>query len=77
VRTSRFFRTLLYLSCYGIPTVIELFSGGSLVPRILLWLVLAFAFSILYIAITTAIRLPRMELVRTKEDDFQSLDLKR
>jgi hypothetical protein len=77
VRTSRLFRTLLYLTCYGIPTVIVLFSDRSLVSGILLWLVLAFAFAMLYIAIATAIRLPKMELVRSKDGDFQSLDLKR
>ena len=77
VRTSRFFRALLYLTCYGIPTVIVFSSGRSLVSGILLWLVIAFAFAMLYIAIATAFSLPKMELVRTKDDEFQSLDLKR
>jgi hypothetical protein len=30
VRTSKLFRALLYLSCYGIPTVIVFSSGRSL-----------------------------------------------
>lgn len=77
VRTSRLFRTLLYLTCYGIPTVIVLSSGRSILSGILLWLVLAFAFAMLYITIATAIRLPKIDLVCSKDDDFQSLDLKR
>jgi len=75
VRTSTLFRTLLYLSCYGIPTVIVLCSGRSFIGAVVLWLFLAFAFAMIYIAIATAIRPPQFELFRKKEDEFQSLDL--
>jgi hypothetical protein len=75
VRTSKRFRTLLYLSCYGIPTVIVVSTGRSVLSGIVMWLVLAFAFAMVFISIATAIRLPHLELFRSKDDEFQTLDL--
>lgn len=75
VRTSKLFRTSLYLVSYGIPTVIVFCSWRSLIETVLLWLLLAFACAMIYIAIATAIRPPQFELFLEKEDEFQSLDL--
>jgi len=77
VRTSKLFRALLYLSCYGIPTAIVFLSGRSLLAGIVLWLVLAFGFAMAYISIATAIRLPRLELFGKEDDEFQTLDLRK
>jgi len=77
VRTSRLFRTLLYVSCYGIPTVIVFTSGRSFLAAVVYWLFLAFIFAMLFISIATAIRLPHLELFQAKEDEFQSLNLRK
>ena len=77
VRTSKLFRALLYLSCYGIPTVIVFSSGRSLLAGLALWLVLSFGFAMIHISIATAIRLPHLELFRSKDDEFQALDLRK
>jgi len=77
VRTSKLFRTLLYLTCYGIPTIIVFSSDRSLFAGIVLWLVLAFGFAMVFISIATAIRLPHLELFRGRNDEFQYLDLRK
>ena len=77
VRTSKLFRALLYLTCYGIPTIIVFSLGRSLLGGIVLWLVLAFGLATVFISIATAIRLPRLELFRSKDDEFQALDLRK
>jgi hypothetical protein len=76
VRTSKLFRTLLYISCYGIPTVIVVSTSRSVLWGIVLWLVLAFAFAAVFALIPTAFRLPYLELFRSKDDEFQSLNLR-
>jgi hypothetical protein len=76
VRTSKLFRTMLYISCYGIPTVIVVSTSRSVLWGIVLWLVLAFAFAAVFILIATTFRLPHLELFRSKEDEFQSLNLR-
>jgi len=76
VRTSKLFRALLYLTCYGIPTVIVFSSGRSPLAGIVLWLVLAFGFAMVFISIATAIRPPHLELFR-KDDEFQILNLRK
>jgi hypothetical protein len=76
VRTSKRFRALLYLTCYGIPTVIVISSGRSLLAGIVLWLVLAFCFAMLFISVATAIRLPHLELFPSNDDEIRTLELR-
>ena len=76
VRTSWRFRALLFISCYGIPTVIVFAKGGSILVGMVSWLVYAFLFALVFIAVVPAIRLPHLELYQRKEDDFQSLNLR-
>lgn len=49
--------------------------GATLLEKVVLWLILAFLFGVLFIlgAITTSS--PRLELVRKKEDEVQTLGL--
>jgi hypothetical protein len=75
VRTSKLFRALMYISCYGIPTLIAYSSGASLLFALILWVILAFVFAAIYIVIATAISPARLEVVDKKAEDIQSLDL--
>jgi hypothetical protein len=74
VKTSNIFRAFVYIACYGVPTVIVFCLGRDLVASVVLWAILVFACSVLYIQIATRISVPRLELFRRSED-FQSLHL--
>lgn len=75
VRSSRLFRTFLYLACYAAPTVVVVRLGAPLLEKVVLWLVLAFSFGVLYILAAVTTSSPRLELVRKKEDEVQTLGL--
>jgi predicted RNA-binding Zn-ribbon protein involved in translation (DUF1610 family) len=77
VRSSRLFRTFLYLACYAAPTIVVARLGATLLEKVVLWLILAFVFGVLFIlgAVTTSS--PRLELVRKKDDEVQTLGLRK
>lgn len=76
IRTSDAFRVLVYVVCYGVPTVIVFYSARGLVASAVLWAALVFACSVLYVQIATLVSVPRLEVFR-KKDDFQSLGLEK
>lgn len=80
VRTDKVFRTLLYLACYGIPTVFVFSFGGSgrtFLANAVIWLILEFLIGMSYIYVATSIYSPRFELFLEKDNEIQTLNLKK
>ena len=74
-RSSRLFRTFLYLACYAAPTLVVARFGATLLEKDVLWLILAFLFGVLFLLGTTTTSSPQLELVRKKDDEIQTLGL--
>jgi|HubBroStandDraft_1064217.scaffolds.fasta_scaffold1189339_1 hypothetical protein len=75
LRSSRLFRTLLYTACYAVPTVLVFRYGATPLEKAVLWLILAFLISVLFILVATRFSYPRLHLVRKNDDELQTLGL--
>jgi hypothetical protein len=78
LRVSQTYRVLLYVACYGAPTVAVLFLTVPIVIRIIDWLVYAFIFGFAFLFIGKRLCTPRLQLAKDDSNDqFQSLGLGR
>lgn len=75
VETSPAFRTFVYIACFGFPTATVYCVDLSLIASVILWPVLVFACSIIYIQIVIRVCPPRLRGSQKGDDDFQTLDL--
>jgi hypothetical protein len=74
---SHTYRALLYVACYGIPTLAIYHSIEPVAVRIIEWIAYAFICGFAFIFIGKRICLPRLHVARNDKsnDDIQTLGL--
>jgi hypothetical protein len=75
VQTSISFRTLLFLSCYGIPAILVYRFHTRVWIDLAIWLILSFVSAMFFSVIATATHPAPLILPRPKREDFQSMGL--
>jgi hypothetical protein len=76
IRVSTFYRGLLYVACYVVPTVVVLSRKAPILVSVLSWFAYAFIFGLAFIFLGKRLCTPRLRLAEDASDgDFQSLGL--